>query len=156
MNGKLPNPEASEEAIDDSDVPMLPNFPFQSCPIQTSLGVLGRKWTLLILRDIGLLKVNRFNQILATLPGMPPKVLSTRLHELEAEGYIKRVEKQRSPMMVKWALTQKGRDTLPILMRFIAFGSKWYPEVVFSDKASRSLGELFSLPEAKQMIDGYT
>lgn len=135
---------------------MLPKYSFKNCPIQTSLGVLGKKWTLLILRDIGFLKINRFNQILATLPGMPAKVLSTRLHELENEGYIECLEKHNSPIVVKWALTQKGKDTLPILMRFIAFGSKWYPDVVFPDKKPRSLGELFTIPEAKVIIKGYT
>jgi DNA-binding HxlR family transcriptional regulator len=33
--------------------PLLPSVRFKNCPIQTSLGVLGKKWTLLILRDIG-------------------------------------------------------------------------------------------------------
>ena len=139
-----------------SQEPILPSVAFDHCPIQTSLGVLGRKWTLLILRDIGLIKADRFNQILATLPGLAPKVLSTRLKELEEEGYIECVENQRNPMVVRWALTQKGKDTLPILMRFIAFGSRWYPEVVFKDKAPRTLNELFPSPEAKQMIRGYT
>lgn len=141
---------------DADELPILPNVMFQNCPIQTSLGVLGKKWTLLILRDIGFLKINRFNQILATLPGMPAKVLSTRLHELESEGYIECAERQTSPTVVRWALTQKGRDTLPILMRFIAFGSRWYPEVVFPDKTPRTLGELFTAPQAKEIIKGYT
>lgn len=148
--------ELNGESNGGSEVPLLPNYSFKNCPIQTSLGVLGKKWTLLILRDIGLLKIDRFNQILATLPRMPPKVLSTRLHELEKEGYIECVEKQKVPMLVRWALTRKGKDALPILMRFIAFGSKWYPDIVFTDKTPRSLGELFTVPEAKEIIDGYT
>ena len=135
---------------------MRPNYSFKNCPIKTSLGVLGKKWTLLILRDLGFLKLNRFNQMLDTMPGISAKVLSTRLHELEKEGYIECVERSDSPIVVKWGLTQKGKDTLPILMRFIAFGSKWYPDVVFPDKTPRTLGELFTLPEAKRIIRGYT
>jgi DNA-binding HxlR family transcriptional regulator len=139
----------------DDDNPILPTFSFNNCPIQTSLGVLGKKWTLLILRDIGLLKIDRFNRILETLPGLPPKVLSTRLNELEKEGFIECVENQKSPMVVRWSLTQKGKDTLPILMRFIAFGSKWHPDVVFTDKIPRTLTELFTSPEAEEIIKGY-
>jgi DNA-binding HxlR family transcriptional regulator len=135
--------------------PILPNFSFSNCPIQTSLGVLGKKWTLLILRDIGLLKIDRFNRILETLPGLPSKVLSTRLRELEKEGFIECVENRKSPMIVRWSMTQKGKDTLPILMRFIAFGSKWYPDSVFPDKTPRALSELFTSPEAEQIIKGY-
>jgi DNA-binding HxlR family transcriptional regulator len=135
---------------------ILPNYSFENCPIQTSLGVLGKKWTLLVLRDIGLLKISRFNQILATLPGLSAKVLSSRLKDLEREGYIMCVEKSKSPMIVRWALTKKGEDTLPILMRFIAFGSRWYPAVVFKDKTPRTLNELFTTPQAKEIIKGYT
>jgi len=141
---------------DTKDTPLLPNYSFAHCPIQTSLGVLGKKWTLLILRDIGLLKIDRFNRILETLPGLPRKVLSTRLRELVKEGYIQCSERKKSPMVVRWTMTPKGRDTLPILMRFIAFGSRWYPDVVFQDKTPRTLSELFTVPEARELIKGYT
>jgi DNA-binding HxlR family transcriptional regulator len=141
---------------ENQDTPILPSYSFSNCPIQTSLGVLGKKWTLLILRDIGLLKIDRFNRILETLPGLPRKVLSTRLKELEREGFIECSERKKSPMVVRWTMTQKGKDTLPILMRFIAFGSRWYPDTVFPDKTPRTLGELFTTPEAKEIIEGYT
>jgi DNA-binding HxlR family transcriptional regulator len=134
---------------------ILSNFPFKNCPIQTSLGVLGKKWTLLILHDIGLLKISRFNQILATLPGLAPKVLATRLKELEREGFIECLENTKNPMVVRWGVTEKGKDTLPILMRYVAFGSRWYADVVFPDKAPRTLNELFSTSEAKKIIEGY-
>jgi DNA-binding HxlR family transcriptional regulator len=123
--------------------PLLPAVRFQNCPIRTSLGVLGKRWTMLVLRDIGFLKVDRFNQILRTLPGLTPRVLAMRLKELEAEGFIKQIEVQKTPRIVRWGLTSKGEDTLPILMGFIGFGSKWYPEVVFADKRPRTPEELF-------------
>jgi len=116
---------------------------FQNCPIRTSLGVLGKRWTLLVLRDIGFLKVDRFNQILRTLPGLTPRVLAMRLRELEQEGFTKQIEVQKTPRIVRWGLTAKGEDTLPILMGLIGFGSKWYPEVVFADSQPRTPEELF-------------
>jgi hypothetical protein len=48
-------------------------------------------------------------------------------------------------------LTEKGRDVLPILMLFTAFGSKWHADVVFEDKTPRALDELFK-PEAMKKI----
>ena len=123
--------------------PIIPAVPFKNCPIRTGLGVLGRKWTMLILRDIGFLKIDRFNQILRSLPGLTPRVLSTRLGELEKNGFIRRIEIQRSPKLVRWTLTQKGKGTFPILASFIAFGSKWYANTVFDDKRPRELGQLF-------------
>jgi len=89
---------------------------------------LGKKWTGLILRDIGFRKIDRFNRLLESIPGLTPRVLPMRLKELDEEGIIERIETRNSPIVVRWGLTEKGRDTLPILMRLIAFGSKWYPQ----------------------------
>ena len=75
-----------------------------------------------------------------------------RLKELEEDGIIRRVEEKNSPVVVKWALTEKGEDTLPILIRFIAFGSKWYAREVFEDKTPRSLQEIWTRPEAQEMV----
>jgi DNA-binding HxlR family transcriptional regulator len=74
---------------------------------------------------------------------------------MEEEGFIECVEKKRQqPLMVVWRLTEKGRDTLPILMQLTAFGSKWHADVVFEDKRPRNLQEIFSQPEAIKMIIG--
>jgi len=131
------------EALTPEEAPVLPSVRFKSCPIQVSLGVLGKKWTLLILRDIAFLKVQRFNQILRTLPGLTPRVLIMRLNELEETGLIEPIVIQKKPKLVRWELTKRGRDTVPILMSFISYGSKWYPDVVFEDKQARTVKDLF-------------
>lgn len=127
----------------------------KNCPIATSLGVLGRKWTILILRDISMMKLERFNQLLKATPGLTPRVLSNRLRELEEEGMIERVEERKGPRFVRWALTEKGRDTIPILMRFAAFGSKWYADVVFEDKTPKKLREIYPAWEAQSVERRY-
>ena len=106
---------------------------------------------MLLLRDIGILGVDRFNRLLDSLPGLTPRVLSMRLKELEKEGYIQCVEKGKSPMIVRWGVTEKGRDIIPILLQFTVFGSKWHADVVFKDKRPRNPDELFQ-PKAKKMI----
>jgi DNA-binding HxlR family transcriptional regulator len=73
----------------DQDIVIQPQVKFIKCPIRTSLGILGKKWTILIIRDIGVRKINRFNRILESIPGLTPRVLSMRLKELEKEGLIK-------------------------------------------------------------------
>jgi DNA-binding HxlR family transcriptional regulator len=133
---------------------LLPQVRFARCPIKTSLGVLGKKWTMLIIRDIGFLKINRFNRILESIAGLTPRVLSMRLKELKKEGFIECTEEKRLPMMVLWSLTRKGKDTMPILMQLTAFGSKWYSDVVFEDKMPRTLKEIFPQPEAREIIRG--
>jgi DNA-binding HxlR family transcriptional regulator len=86
----------------DKEIIIQPQVKFVNCPIKTSLGILGKKWTILIIRDIGVRKINRFNRILESIPGLTPRVLSMRLKELEKEGLIECIEKKKSPptMMV--------------------------------------------------------
>jgi DNA-binding HxlR family transcriptional regulator len=133
-----------------------PQVKFIACPIRTSLGILGKKWTILILRDIGFLRIDRFNRLLESITGLTPRILSIRLKQLEKEGFIERIEEKKSPMVVRWRLTDKGKDTLPILMQLVAFGSKWYSDVIFEDTMPRKLNEIFPQPEAKEFIRGIT
>lgn len=130
---------------------LLPEVKFAQCPIKTSLGILGKKWSMLVLRDIGILGVDRFNRLLASIPGLTPRVLSMRLKELEKEEFIKCIGKGNSSMIVRWTLTEKGRDALPILLQFTAFGSKWHADVVFEDKTPRTPDELFQ-PKAMKVM----
>jgi DNA-binding HxlR family transcriptional regulator len=134
---------------------LLPQVTFVKCPIKTSLGVLGKKWTILIIRDIGFRKIERFNLLLKSIPGLTPRVLSMRLKELEKEGLIKCVHEKRIPMVVLWSLTEKGKDTLPILLMLTAFSSKWYSEFIFEDKKPRKLNEIFPQSEAREIIMRY-
>ncbi|MGN6629830.1 MAG: winged helix-turn-helix transcriptional regulator [Candidatus Nitrosocosmicus sp.] len=134
---------------------IVPQIKFVKCPIKTSLGVLGKKWTILIIRDIGFRKIGRFNRLLESIPGLTPRVLSMRLKELEKEGLIECIQKKRMPMIVVWSLTEKGRDILPILLMLSAFSFKWYSEIVFEDKKSRRLKDVFPQQEAKEMILKY-
>ena len=131
---------------------LRPDVRFQQCPIKASMGVLGRKWTTLILRDVGFRKIDRFNQLLESVPGLTPRVLSMRLKELERDGIIRKIEDENFPGVVKWTLTEKGEDTLPILTRLMAFGAKWYAREVFEDKVPRSLNEIFTKPEAQEIV----
>jgi DNA-binding HxlR family transcriptional regulator len=76
------------------------------------------------------------------------------LRELEKEGFIEYIEKEKSPMVVRWALTEKGKVILPIFLQYTALGSKWHADVVFEDKTPRKLNELFR-PNAIKIIQGY-
>jgi DNA-binding HxlR family transcriptional regulator len=118
---------------------------FAQCPVETSLGVLGKKWTMAIIRDIGAYGVDRFNRLLKSLPGIPTKVLATRLRQLEQEGFIKKyVEKSVPPKIVRWSLTEKGVDAIRVAMMLAVFGSKWYADRVFDDKRPRRMTEIYN------------
>jgi DNA-binding HxlR family transcriptional regulator len=130
------------------DDPLIPSVEFKTCPIRASLGVLGKKWTLLILRNIAFAKIDRFNQIRRSVSGLTSRVLTMRLRELEENGLIEPIVIRDKPKLVRWALTEKGKDTIPILMSFISFGAKWYSTVVFEDKRPRTIRQLFPAKRA--------
>ena len=123
---------------------------FASCPVEASLGVLGRKWALLILRDIALFQAQRFNEMIRTTPGMSKRVLSRRLMELERGGFIFREEQRLK--YTRWQLTEKGRDVLPVLLTLVRLGAKWYPQKVFSDRQPRPLSAIFEKTYVQRML----
>jgi DNA-binding HxlR family transcriptional regulator len=123
---------------------------FDGCPIEASMGTLGRKWAFLVLRNIGFYRKQRFNDMLRFTPGLTKRVLSMRLGELRRDGYIEVAERGKN--YSRWDLTEKGRDALPILMSLVKFGSKWYADKVFSDRAPRALRDVFEESYIKEII----
>ena len=129
---------------------------FADCPVQASLGVLGKKWTFLIIRDISTYGRDRFSLLTKTLPRIPPKVLATRLKQLELEGFIQKyVEKSVPPKVVRWSLTEKGVDAMRVAMMLAGFGSRWYADSVFEDKRPRKMREIFNHEGMKLLMKDF-
>jgi len=101
------------------DRAITPLLAYQADPIRESVKRLGRKWTLLILRDMAFLKLNRFGQILRNNPGLTPRVLSRRLDQMAEEGLVERIDKGDS---VTYRLTARGEDAVFILLAFLRYG----------------------------------
>jgi DNA-binding HxlR family transcriptional regulator len=103
----------------------MPQLVYQQDPIRTSVRSLGAKWTLLILRDIGFLRLNRFGEIRRNNPGLTARVLSKRLKDMQKEGLIQR---RISKDAVTYSLTPRGEDAVFILLAFLRYGLKHHPE----------------------------
>jgi DNA-binding HxlR family transcriptional regulator len=101
------------------DRPIAPLLAYQADPIRESVKRLGRKWTLLILRDMAFLKLNRFGQILRNNPGLTPRVLSRRLDQMEQEGLVDRIAAGDT---VTYRLSDRGQDAVFILLAFLRYG----------------------------------
>lgn len=93
------------------------------CPIEKTLNVIGKKWTILILRDLSA-GTRRFNELLGSLTGISPKTLSERLKELEESGVVRREVYPEIPPRVEYSLTEKGRSLGGILEAMVAWGSQ--------------------------------
>jgi DNA-binding HxlR family transcriptional regulator len=133
--------------------PILPAVPFKACPVRATLGILGRKWALLVIRDIGLRRLSRFNELVKANPGMTPRALSLLLRDLQLEGLALRTEASRSSKDgIRYSLTKKGRDALPVVTALIEFGMQHYANQVFDDGRARDLAVVF--PGAQEVMLG--
>src|ERR671930_476713 len=62
----------------------------KACPIENTFKIIGKKFTVLILRNMINGRQNRFNQLLNSIEQGNPKTLTIRLREMEKSGLIKR------------------------------------------------------------------
>jgi DNA-binding HxlR family transcriptional regulator len=90
------------------------------CPIADALDVVGDRWSLLILRELGL-GVHRFNDI-RTNTGAPRETLTTRLRELEQAGVIARRRYSERPPRDEYLLTDAGAAISPVLRALHRWG----------------------------------
>ena len=91
------------------------------CPIARALDMLGDRWTLLILRELNM-GDRRFTDLKHNLPGIPPNVLSSRLKVLVDEGLATTRELPPPAARTVYTVTERGRDTAPILRALVRFG----------------------------------
>ncbi|HEX8007281.1 MAG TPA: helix-turn-helix domain-containing protein [Trebonia sp.] len=105
----------------------MAKIPESSCSIERSLGVLGERWTFLVLRE-AFLGVTRFAEFRDRL-GVAPDVLSDRLATLVEYGVMEREPYQEPGTRPRLAykLTPAGRELLVILGALQQWGDKYLP-----------------------------
>lgn len=115
----------------------------KSCPIETTFKIIGKRWTVLIIREI--LKGNtQFNRFLENIEGISPKVLTERLRELERLGIIRRRIVSEYPVRVEYSLTDIGKGFEPVLASAASFSMEYLPRVIFKDGKSRTPDQLLA------------
>ncbi len=93
----------------------------QTCPIARTLDIIGDRWTLLIVRDLFMGKT-RYNEFLASSPGLPSKLLSDRLKKLEQHDLVERVVYSQHPLRAEYRLTDQGRTLAPVIEEIVRWG----------------------------------
>jgi DNA-binding HxlR family transcriptional regulator len=95
------------------------------CAAARALEVVGEKWSLLIVRDL-LQGPQRFSDLARTLGGITPKLLTTRLRELEASGVIDRDEEE-GRREVWYRLAPAGEALRPVIEELLIWGVEYAP-----------------------------
>jgi len=93
----------------------------QSCPVAKTLEVIGDRWTLLVVRDL-LRGTQRFQDLLDSLPGIAPNILSARLKLMEEHGLIRRTLYSDHPPRAEYALSERGRELGMVVGALAAWG----------------------------------
>ncbi len=93
----------------------------QTCPIARTLDIIGDRWTMLIVRDL-FRGETRFNQFLASSPGLPPKLLADRLKRLVEHGLVQRAIYSQHPLRAAYRLTEDGQSLAPIVEAIARWG----------------------------------
>lgn len=115
----------------------------KSCPIETTFRIIGKRWSVLIIREI--LRGNtQFNRFMENINGISPKVLTERLRELEQLGIIRRRIVSKYPLRLEYSLTDMGNRFEPVLLSAASFSMMYLPRAVFKDGKSRTPDQLLA------------
>ena len=113
-------------------------FDGMACSIACVLAAIGDRWAALILRDLSL-GLSKYEDLRRS-SGATHATLSDRLKHLEQNELIKRRRYQTGPERFEYLLTQKGRDTMLLMLALAEVGDKWKisgaigPPLVFANR----------------------
>lgn len=93
---------------------MMTKEEMPTCPVATTVALIGSKWKLLIMRNL-LVRPWRFNELQKNLDGISQKVLTDSLRSMEADGIITRTVFPEVPPRVEYSLSELGESMRPIL-----------------------------------------
>ena len=116
------------------------------CPIDNTFKIIGKKFTIHIIRNMAIHGQSRFNQMLDGIEDANPKTLSARLKEMEKTGLLTRTVYDEVPIRIEYNLTKKGKDLQGILDQMAAFSMKHYPKKIFKDGKQRNYKQVFKKP----------
>ncbi|MBT96154.1 MAG: transcriptional regulator [Acidimicrobiaceae bacterium] len=125
------------------------------CSIDSTLSVIGDRWTILILRDL-FRGVRRFEQLRQDL-GIAKNILSDRLSKLYDAGVVIQQPYQNNPIRNEYVLTERGKDLSPSLIALMHWGDKWYadgdpPTILTHSKCDTALTQITLCPECDVQV----
>ena len=95
--------------------------PEMDCPLTDCMKIIGGAWTPNILWYLRS-GPRRFSELRIDIPPISPKVLTTRLRELEERGVVTRTVMPTSPPSVEYELTIHGEKLIPAIEAIVAVG----------------------------------
>ena len=99
----------------------------ETCTIYRTIDFISKKWTLLILLELYKAQgTKRYSELKQSLLDITPKILSTRLRELEKQGLItKNIDTNIFPIKCEYTLTASGKDFIRIIRDIKKWALEW-------------------------------
>ncbi|MCY8620110.1 winged helix-turn-helix transcriptional regulator [Bacillus spizizenii] len=94
----------------------------KQAPFEFTLSLIGGKWKMRILYELGCEKTIRYGELKRAMPLITHKMLSSQLKELQADGLIIRTEVSHIPLKVEYSLSDKGLSLYPIIDEMCKWG----------------------------------
>jgi DNA-binding HxlR family transcriptional regulator len=98
------------------------------CPIKKTLEVIGGKWKLRIIAQIGT-EVRRYGDMRRLLPDISEKMLIQELKSLVEYEILNKKSYNEIPPKVEYSLTKKGKKVLPLIEDMASFGMMLMKEI---------------------------
>ncbi|MCB1788769.1 MAG: helix-turn-helix transcriptional regulator [Gammaproteobacteria bacterium] len=95
-----------------------------ACPIAAALDLVGDKWSLLLIRDIGLFERHRNKDFQNAAETMPSNILADRLKRMTAYGLLEKRRYEERPPRYEYHLTRQGRELLPVLRELASWSER--------------------------------
>ena len=93
----------------------------QYCPVAHALGLVGERWSLLIVREL-LQGPKRYTDLAASLPGIGTNILAARLKELETCGLVTKHRLDPPAASMVYELTPDGLALKPVMRSLALWG----------------------------------
>ena len=93
-----------------------------NCAIDATMSVIEGRWKTVILCKLYKNGPMRFNQLMKSIDGISPRILTKQLKELESDGIISRFSYQEIPPRVEYSITEKGMSLGPIMLAMADWG----------------------------------
>lgn len=94
------------------------------CPLDGVIDTIGKKWSLLIINEIGNHNKLRYNELMSELRGINPSTLASMLKKLEREKLIEKEMFKEIPPRVEYSLSPRGKELRDAIIPLIKWATK--------------------------------
>jgi DNA-binding HxlR family transcriptional regulator len=98
-----------------------------SCPIASTLDLIGDRWTMVILRDALFKNFTTYGQFQSAPEGISSNILAARLKNLVNNGIFVKKGDEKNKLIIHYTLTNKGRSLRSVILVVGLWGNQNIP-----------------------------